>query len=509
LYLPAPHSKHVAEGLGGLPGAKVVHQLPQTKLFRPEYSDDFRCIGPACEDSCCEEWTVHVDQGTFEKYQNLPAGPLRTLLDENVLRTPEPVKASGGAAAATFAQIRMDSNRKCPLLSGEGLCQIQVEHGEDFLPRTCATYPRITYCIDGVTEKALSLSCPEAARVVLLNPQLNTGAGHDGGLGAEVNHAEKADPNLSYFWSIRNTALALVQNRVYPIWQRLFLLDLLSRRFDAIAPDERMDKVPLLLADVEATAASGELEASMNTLPVDHAQQLDLVLLLAGMMLHRSYVRPRFVECVQAFTQGIGNGAGATLESLTAGYAAAHDRYYAPFFQKHPYILENYLVNTIFRCRFPFGRDWVKNGAAPSTLSTTRESTLLTAQFALMKGLLIGVAGFHRERFSASHVVHTVQSASKHFEHHTEFLSGAHELLVEKRLDGQLGVAILLRNEKSRAQWPELPAPPALPASHAPIHAPSHAPSHAPVHTSIHAPNRTSGPSEQIAAFPVRRLPPN
>jgi hypothetical protein len=87
-----------------------------------------------------------------------------------------------------------------------------------------------------------------------------------------------------------------------------------------------------------------------------------------------------------------------------------------------------------------------------------------------------------------------VQAASKHFEHHTEFLAGAHALLVEKRLDGQLGLAILLRNEKSRAPWPEFPAPwPALPAIHAPIHAPIHA----------------SGPSERTAVFPVRRLPPN
>jgi len=53
-----------------------------------------------------------------------------------------------------------------------------------------------------------------------------------------------------------------------------------------------------------------------------------------------------------------------------------------------------------------------------------------------MKGLLIGVAGFHREHFSASHVVHTVQAASKHFEHHPEFLTMAHALLVEKRMDG-------------------------------------------------------------------------
>jgi lysine-N-methylase len=468
-----------------------VRQLPQTKQFRPDYSEDFRCIGPACEDSCCEEWTVHVDQSTFEKYQNLPAGPLRTLLDENVLRIPEPPQANGSSAAAAFAQIRMDSNRKCPLLTADSLCRIQVDHGEGFLPHSCATYPRVSYSIDGVTEKALSLSCPEAARLVLLNPQLRTGAGQDGGPRAEGDRAAQSEPNRSHFWSIRNAALALVENRVYPLWQRLYLLDLLGRQFDALAPQERPEKVPRLLADFEASVASGRLQAAMNTLPVDHARQLDLVLLLAGMMLHRSYVRPRFVECIQAFTQGIGNGPGATLESLTAGYRTAHDRYYAPFFETHPYIIENYLVNTIFRYRFPFVRDWAQTVAAPSTLaapSMTRESILLSAQFALVKGLLIGVAGFHRGQFSASHVVHTVQAASKHFEHHTGFLTCAHDLLVEKSLDSQLGLAILLRNETSRAPSPELPAPsPALRAIHTPLHA--------------------SGPCNQTAVFPVRRMP--
>lgn len=447
--------------------------MRHSKLFQPDYSEDFRCIGPACEDSCCEQWTVHVDRCTFEKYQSLPAGPLRTIIEQNILRIPEQAQDSKSSASAAFAQIRMNASHKCPLLSADGLCLIQVEHGEELLPRTCASYPRITYCIDGVTEKALSLSCPEAARLVLLNPQLLKDAGQEGGLRRGGERAHEGNQNLSCFWSVRNFALTLVQNRVYPLWQRLFLLNLLGRRFDAIAPDERPERVPQLLTDFDASVASGKLEAAMNSLPENNAQQLDLVLLLAGMLLRESYLRPRFVECVRAFTQGIGNGAGTTLESLAARYAAAHRRYYAPFFQKHPYILENYLINTIFRCRFPFGRDWAQAGATPSM---TRESTLLIAQFALMKGLLIGVAGFHREGFSTGHVVHTMQTASKHFEHHIEFLTRAHNLLVEKRLDGQIGAAILLRNEKSRTLSPALPRThtpwPARGTAVTPVHGP-------------------------------------
>jgi lysine-N-methylase len=249
---------------------------------------------------------------------------------------------------------------------------------------------------------------------------------------------------------------------------------------DAIAPGDLGKNVPQLLADFAATVVSQKSQSTMETLPVDHAQQLDVVLRLAGMLLHRSHIRPRFIECIQAFTQGIGNGPGATLESLTACYAEAHDHYFAPFFEKHPYILENYLINTIFRCRFPFGRDWARNGSAPSM---SREFALLTAQFALIKGLLIGVAGFHRECLSTHNVVHTFQAASKHFEHHTDFLAQAHALLVESRMDGALGMAVLLRNAESEAPRPALPA----------------------IHPPIQPPDRAGG----TVVFPVRRRPAN
>lgn len=267
------------------------------------------------------------------------------------------------------------------------------------------------------------------------------------------------DPPLpADFWPIRAMVLKLVQNRLYPLWQRLFLMDVLCRRLDAIAGGEVKLSVPAFLADFESTVATGSLRPAMAALPIDSGAQLDVVLRLAGLMLHKSNVQPRFAECVKAFTTGIGNGPGATFESLRAQYTQAYDRAYAPFFDRHPHIMENFLVNTILRCQFPFGKDAMRNGTQPSM---TREFALLAAQFALMRGLLIGVAGFHGKAFSTDHVVHTMQSASKHFEHHTEFLNLAYALLVEHKMDGARGLATLLRNAAPGAAVGE--AMPAIP----------------------------------------------
>ena len=433
--------------------------LPAASPIPVQYAESFRCIGSACEDTCCQGWSVPIDQAAFEKYQSLPSSPLRTLVDASLLAMPEP------ASPATFAKIQMNGSNQCPLLTADRLCSIQAELGEGFLSHACATYPRIHQSIGGIRQTALSLSCPEAARLVLPSPNL---------LSPEQLAAIESptpepfamplpDGSLSldpWLLPIRRVILSLVCNRAYPLWQRLFLLGVFCRRLDSIAASHFARSVPRFLADFEATIASGALLPAMEALPLNLSAQLDVVLRLAGMLLHRSNVRPRFVECVQAFTAGIGNGPGAILESLTARYAQAHDRYFAPFIRRQPHILENYLVNTILRCRFPFGPE---DAPADAPHSMAREYALLTAQFALTKGFLIGVAGFHREAFSAVHVVHTLQAASKHFEHHPEFLRLAYELLVESRMDGAWGLAILLRNAKEPAL-----SRPASPAIHAP-----------------------------------------
>jgi lysine-N-methylase len=431
-------------------------RLSQTKLIRPDYAESFRCIGSACEDTCCKGWCVPLDEAACEKYRALPPSPMRTLIDASIqVNGP----AADGAKPASFAKIRMTESNQCPMLAKNGLCGIQTAYGEGYLSHTCATYPRILRSVGEIEEKALTLSCPEAARFVLLSPKLvnlrpQAAPVEMAGQPAEVETAPDSRLLQSQYWPIRAAVLDLIQNRVYPLWQRLFLLGVFCRRLDSIASGELRRSVPDFLRDFAATVATGALRPAMETLPIDRAAQLDVVLRLAGLLLHRSNIRPRFIECIQAFTAGIGNGPGATLESLTAHYAVAYDRHYAPFFERHPQILENYLINTVVRCQFPFGCDGLKPEAAPSL---AREYALLTAQFALMKGLLIGVAGHYREDFSATHVVHTVQAASKHFEHHPEFLNQTHALLVESQMDGARGLAILLRNAEPAASQPASP----------------------------------------------------
>ena len=437
--------------------------LNQAGFSPPRYADDFRCIGPACEDTCCQGWKVAIDEATYRRYEDLPRSPLRTLIHENLERAP-----NTGKTASPFAIIRMTPANQCPMLSEERLCQIQSAYGASFLSHACATYPRTIHPHHGGRLVALTLSCPEAARLVLLHPNLlGTFASSDGATTGR-SHPIADESHLTSWlesWSepIRSTVLMTVVNRAYPLWQRLFLLGIFTRRLDAIVSGDLPRQPDAFLADFHLTVASGSFRAAMESMPTNELAQMDAVLQLAGLMLHRSNVTPRFVNCINAFTTGIGNGPGATLASLAARVGVAHERYFAPFLSRNPQILENYLINTMLRMNFPFGSDRDPK-FAPQPMS--RRFSVLTAQFALIRGLLIGVAGHFREQFSAEHIVHTVQAASKHFEHHPEFEKEVLALLAELKLDEARGLALLLREPKPAASPRSAIQPPTNPQPH-------------------------------------------
>jgi lysine-N-methylase len=144
-----------------------------------------------------------------------------------------------GACERRHALIQFTSSSACPFLATERLCSLQQQYGADYLPETCVRYPRNPHRIDGLLEQPLSLSCIEAARLVLLNPQLmprtEAGPAVYARFRALAEEPVAADSRqFRYFWDVREFCLLLVQDRSYPLWQRLFILGMFCRRLGEI-----------------------------------------------------------------------------------------------------------------------------------------------------------------------------------------------------------------------------------------------------------------------------------
>lgn len=125
----------------------------------PDYYTRFHCLGGACPDTCCRDWSVVPDEAALADYADAPA-PLRERIARNLV--------TGEDGDVCF---RLDEGGMCALLTQDGLCAIQRDWGEEHLCAHCAAYPRFIEEYGCLTEASLAVSCPEAARMLLEAPR--------------------------------------------------------------------------------------------------------------------------------------------------------------------------------------------------------------------------------------------------------------------------------------------------------------------------------------------------
>lgn len=117
----------------------------------PHYYKKFQCIAGECPDTCCAGWQIVIDDRTREKYRRAE-GAFGNRLHNSI-----------DWKESCFQQYE----GRCAFLNDENLCDIYQEAGKEMLCRTCRNYPRHIEEFEGSREISLSLSCPEAARLIL------------------------------------------------------------------------------------------------------------------------------------------------------------------------------------------------------------------------------------------------------------------------------------------------------------------------------------------------------
>src|SRR5690606_15413474 len=320
------------------------------------YVFQFSCIGSNCEDTCCQGWRVSVDQATYRAYRQVRHPELRPLLDKAVKRN------RSNPSPQNYARIVMDENGKCPLLSTEGLCRVHAELGENYLCTTCAVYPRIHHIVDGVLERSLTLSCPEAARLALLNPdpmefQLVLQPLGDRDIGADVldtaalRFARKLE---RYFWDVRSFSIELLQDRSYDVWERLVLLGLFVQNLEQAVSDDPQ-AIPGLVERYRRTLADGSLRPSLANIPSEPIIQFKLAKELLDERARQSIANKQYLACLVQFLDELQVTREASVEQIGERYKHAYEQYYHPFMAEREHIFENYLVNHVFKNRFPLG----------------------------------------------------------------------------------------------------------------------------------------------------------
>ena len=182
--------------------------------IRPKYFSQFKCDGKSCESRCCKGWKIAVDGAAYSKFCSIEEKNLRQDILSEIEKTDEQRRF-----------IKMKADQSCAFLDDDYLCKIQKHCGEEYLTAICHSYPRVTYKLGEVLEQSLTLTCPVAARLILLQKSP-----------IEFEEVEIEQPRGIFDWtkkvsipveeavSIQATAISILQDRRFDFNERLMRL---------------------------------------------------------------------------------------------------------------------------------------------------------------------------------------------------------------------------------------------------------------------------------------------
>lgn len=229
----------------------------------PHYYKKFSCTGSACPDTCCAGWQIQIDPASLKRYRRAE-GPIGNRLRNEI-----------NWRKRSFRQYK----GRCAFLNDENLCDLYLEGGgERAFCRTCRTYPRHIEEFEGLREVSLSLSCPAAAEIILLD---RTPVHF---LHAEDDRSDEEYPEFDFFLftkleDARSLMLQILQDRKEPFRARaaavlalahdlqqridrnaLFAVDSLLTRYSSPGVcswfSDRLDSLAISREERERTAGS-------------------------------------------------------------------------------------------------------------------------------------------------------------------------------------------------------------------------------------------------------------
>lgn len=358
----------------------------------PTYLKKFACIADKCEDTCCSGFTVPIDKYTFTKYEELTDPAFQQELMQKVK------KNTKSTSDLDYGYINATCD--CPFLTENGMCGVQKLLGEQALSSTCSKYPKHISVIDKKAEKWATLSCPEIARLALLDKDGMTFEENEEPVDAQRDMANfqlqtNTLPMTEYFYELRDFTIDILQNRTFPLDIRMSILEAFYKEMNELVQSKQEDKIGDLIASFRQNKAftlkedEFDLDGFAKTL-LDLRDKNDFV----------SRYEQTVVEMLQGFEKEV-NPIGLT------------------FLDEHSYILENYLVHYVFQKLFPF-----------SFGENVYESfQMLELHYDLLRIHVIGV-GSHLEQMDESIVIRVIQSFVKEADHNSAYFPTLFQVLV-------------------------------------------------------------------------------
>lgn len=390
-------------------------------IIVPSYLNEFKCIGGDCEDTCCCGWKVLIDEATYKKYKKVNHYEIKKKLQKNI------IKQRSNSNQHNFAKMKMYEG-KCGFLLKDGLCDIHKTLGEEYLCNTCAIYPRHLNKIDNVYEESLDISCPEVARIILLNS-----------MPIQFYQEEKiitlrdtpvysintrSNDYTSYIFEIRTAIIKLLQSTLYNLEEKLFILGILIEKLEENIARNEMGLITKTIKKIERNIRQGIYKDCLKTLPTKGDLRINLLKTIIEVKCQDNIISSNYIECLEEIIKGL-DLENENIEKVINKYDQGYQKYYLTFIEKYGYVMENYIVNYIFSYIVPFDE---------KDLFTSY--TKLIVYFSMIKTHLVGI-GNSRKELDLNMVIKLMYSFARVFEHDIVF---SKELLTQMKELGYINL---------------------------------------------------------------------
>ncbi|KJU72028.1 flagellin lysine-N-methylase [Clostridium baratii] len=394
------------------------------KLIRkkyPKYLKEFKCIGGECEDSCCIGWDIDIDKITFRQYYKVKDQEMKKMFQKNVHNN-----EYCQAPDVDYGKVKLKKDKRCPFLDECNYCIIQSKLGEEYLSNVCTSFPRILNKIDGYYEMSLDVSCPEAARILLLKEEGIEFEENEENLGkhiisSEIDTKSKEFKNLpiKYFKEIRDLSIKIIKNRKFDLNRRLYILGEFINELEEELKYNYENVLKFIKEyDINSVKNSYEKDDFSYLLQVDFFKKTMKYLNTLNevdSLLFKDYTK----EVMTGF-----NFEDDNISKYANVYIEAFEEYSKEYMIKNSFIFENYLVNFIYNYMFPFSENQ----------SVFDGYIMLLMRYSFIRFYLVGKYIVNKNE-SKEEIVRFIQVFSKSIGHHRNYLVNLLKYIKEKEFN--------------------------------------------------------------------------
>ncbi|MEG0780968.1 MAG: flagellin lysine-N-methylase, partial [Oscillospiraceae bacterium] len=238
------------------------------QILVPDYYEKFACKGSDCRYNCCQDWEISFSKADYLKIRNAKKSPdMEAAVKTAIKRTRE------NGSDSRYASFFDAKTGRCAMQDADGLCRLQAECGYQTLPAVCQEFPR-NKVLAPVPEQSCFIGCERVVELLMESSaplSFHYRTAERGELPPNMETAAVATiakrPIYQYYSEIQALCIDILQNRAYPLDDRMILLGIALKSLHELEVAGKVDELPQWLQEKQQFAVGDDWKDSLAALP--------------------------------------------------------------------------------------------------------------------------------------------------------------------------------------------------------------------------------------------------